>query len=71
MKEFLMSHLIYNFLHEGDVKFYVKGFLEFYHFVQDDRYSKYIGKMAIVPMTFGRHVPIISDRVRAFEYHCS
>ncbi|KAK9125005.1 hypothetical protein Scep_013851 [Stephania cephalantha] len=29
---------------------------------EDDRYSKYIGRMAIVPMTFGRHVPIISDR---------
>ncbi|OMP05122.1 Aminoacyl-tRNA synthetase, class Ia [Corchorus olitorius] len=29
---------------------------------QDERYSKYIGKMAIVPMTFGRHVPIISDK---------
>ncbi|CAI0450935.1 unnamed protein product [Linum tenue] len=28
----------------------------------DDRYSKYIGKMAIVPMTYGRHVPIISDK---------
>ncbi|CAL5326720.1 unnamed protein product [Camellia sinensis] len=29
---------------------------------QDDRYSKYIGRQAIVPMTFGRHVPIISDK---------
>ncbi|KAK9129008.1 hypothetical protein Syun_017805 [Stephania yunnanensis] len=29
---------------------------------EDDRYSKYIGRMAIVPMTFGRHVPIIPDR---------
>ncbi|KAJ1393269.1 Valyl-tRNA synthetase, tRNA-binding arm superfamily [Sesbania bispinosa] len=29
---------------------------------QDDRYSKYIGQMAIVPQTFGRHVPIISDK---------
>ncbi|XP_058722633.1 valine--tRNA ligase, chloroplastic/mitochondrial 2 isoform X1 [Vicia villosa] len=29
---------------------------------QDDRYSKYIGQMAIVPLTFGRHVPIISDK---------
>ncbi|XP_010558608.1 PREDICTED: valine--tRNA ligase, chloroplastic/mitochondrial 2 isoform X2 [Tarenaya hassleriana] len=29
---------------------------------QDDRYSKYIGQMAIVPMTYGRHVPIISDK---------
>ena len=33
--------------------------------VQDDRYSKYIGRMAIVPMTYGRHVPIISDKVIA------
>ncbi|CAN1227724.1 Valine--tRNA ligase, chloroplastic/mitochondrial 2 [Linum perenne] len=30
--------------------------------LQDDRYSKYIGKMAIVPMTYGRHVPIIADK---------
>ncbi|KAK1297533.1 Valine--tRNA ligase [Acorus calamus] len=29
---------------------------------EDERYSMYIGKQAIVPMTFGRHVPIISDR---------
>ncbi|XP_077225859.1 protein EMBRYO DEFECTIVE 2247 isoform X2 [Tasmannia lanceolata] len=29
---------------------------------EDERYSMYIGRMAIVPMTFGRHVPIISDR---------
>ncbi|KAJ4971938.1 hypothetical protein NE237_005037 [Protea cynaroides] len=29
---------------------------------EDDRYSKYVGGQAIVPMTFGRHVPIISDR---------
>ncbi|CAN1227710.1 Valine--tRNA ligase, chloroplastic/mitochondrial 2 [Linum perenne] len=29
---------------------------------KDDRYSKYIGKMAIVPMTYGRHVPIIADK---------
>ncbi|KAH1045310.1 hypothetical protein J1N35_036094 [Gossypium stocksii] len=29
---------------------------------QDERYSKYVGKMAIVPMTYGRHVPIISDK---------
>ncbi|KAB1223315.1 Valine--tRNA ligase [Morella rubra] len=28
----------------------------------DERYSKYVGMMAIVPMTYGRHVPIISDR---------
>ncbi|KAK7304693.1 hypothetical protein VNO77_42579 [Canavalia gladiata] len=29
---------------------------------KDERYSMYIGKMAIVPQTFGRHVPIISDK---------
>ncbi|KAK9902388.1 hypothetical protein M0R45_001627 [Rubus argutus] len=29
---------------------------------EDDRYSKYINRMAIVPMTYGRHVPIISDK---------
>ncbi|KAL3568380.1 hypothetical protein D5086_031031 [Populus alba] len=29
---------------------------------KDDRYSKFIGKMAIVPMTYGRHVPIIADK---------
>ncbi|XP_050244881.1 valine--tRNA ligase, chloroplastic/mitochondrial 2 isoform X2 [Quercus robur] len=29
---------------------------------KDDRYSKYVGMMAIVPMTYGRHIPIISDR---------
>lgn len=29
---------------------------------QDERYSKYIGQMAIVPLTFGRHVPIIADK---------
>ncbi|KAJ0981727.1 hypothetical protein J5N97_009982 [Dioscorea zingiberensis] len=29
---------------------------------EDERYSKYIGKQAIVPLTYGRHVPIISDR---------
>ncbi|XP_008457008.1 valine--tRNA ligase, chloroplastic/mitochondrial 2 isoform X4 [Cucumis melo] len=28
----------------------------------DDRYSKYVGMTAIVPMTYGRHVPIISDK---------
>lgn len=28
----------------------------------DERYSKYVGKQAIVPLTFGRHVPIISDK---------
>lgn len=31
--------------------------------LQDERYAKYIGKQAIVPLTFGRHVPIISDKV--------
>ncbi|PON42797.1 Leucine-tRNA ligase, archaeal [Parasponia andersonii] len=30
---------------------------------QDGRYSKYIGKMAIVPLTYGRHVPIIADKL--------
>ncbi|KAL7114480.1 hypothetical protein ACP275_04G123600 [Erythranthe tilingii] len=29
---------------------------------EDERYSKYIGQQAIVPMTYGRHVPIISDK---------
>ncbi|XP_031257915.1 valine--tRNA ligase, chloroplastic/mitochondrial 2 isoform X1 [Pistacia vera] len=29
---------------------------------KDDRYAKYIGMMAIVPMTYGRHVPILSDK---------
>ncbi|PIA59793.1 hypothetical protein AQUCO_00400587v1 [Aquilegia coerulea] len=29
---------------------------------EDQRYSKYIGRQAIVPMTYGRHVPIIADR---------
>ncbi|KAG8388117.1 hypothetical protein BUALT_Bualt02G0092400 [Buddleja alternifolia] len=29
---------------------------------EDERYSKYVGKQAIVPMTYGRHVPIISDK---------
>ncbi|KAL9425036.1 hypothetical protein AB3S75_032046 [Citrus x aurantiifolia] len=29
---------------------------------QDERYSQFIGMMAIVPMTYGRHVPIISDK---------
>ncbi|KAL5544442.1 hypothetical protein UlMin_008226 [Ulmus minor] len=29
---------------------------------QDERYSKYIGGMAIVPLTYGRHVPIIADK---------
>ncbi|OAY68306.1 Valine--tRNA ligase, chloroplastic/mitochondrial 2 [Ananas comosus] len=29
---------------------------------EDERYSKYVGRLAIVPLTFGRLVPIISDR---------
>ncbi|CAN6700314.1 unnamed protein product [Malus baccata var. baccata] len=29
---------------------------------EDDRYSKYINRMAIVPLTYGRHVPIIADK---------
>ncbi|KDO50833.1 hypothetical protein CISIN_1g002136mg [Citrus sinensis] len=29
---------------------------------QDEHYSQFIGMMAIVPMTYGRHVPIISDK---------
>lgn len=29
---------------------------------EDERYAKYVGCQAIVPMTYGRHVPIISDR---------
>ncbi|XP_040382113.1 valine--tRNA ligase, chloroplastic/mitochondrial 2 isoform X2 [Oryza brachyantha] len=29
---------------------------------EDERYAKYVGKLAIVPLTFGRHVPIIADR---------
>lgn len=28
----------------------------------DERYSKYIGRQVIVPQTFGRHIPIISDK---------
>ncbi|XP_028801662.1 valine--tRNA ligase, chloroplastic/mitochondrial 2 isoform X1 [Neltuma alba] len=35
---------------------------------KDERYSKYIGQMAIVPMTFGRHVPILSDKHVAREF---
>ena len=42
------------FHHDGD------------HFIlKDERYAKYIGCQAIVPMTYGRHVPIIADKVRA------
>ena len=43
----------------------IPQYILLYIFVmQDDRYSKFIGKMAIVPMTYGRHVPIIADRVK-------
>lgn len=35
---------------------------------EDDRYTKYIGKQAIVPLTFGRHVPIISSRLVEKEF---
>ena len=31
--------------------------------IQDKRYAQYVGKLAIVPLTCGRHVPIIADRV--------
>lgn len=41
----------------------IHDFLSFIIDMQDDRYSKYIGRMAIVPMTYGRHVPIIADKV--------
>ncbi|KAI3768281.1 hypothetical protein L2E82_18832 [Cichorium intybus] len=37
--------------------------------LQDERYAKYIGKSAIVPMTFGRHVPIIADKISAGHDH--
>jgi len=30
---------------------------------QDERYKKYIGKMAVVPLSGGREVPIIADEV--------
>lgn len=33
--------------------------------LKDERYAKYVGCQAIVPMTYGRHIPIIGDRVRA------
>jgi hypothetical protein len=33
--------------------------------MQDERYAKYVGKLAIVPLTCGRHVPIIADKVSA------
>ncbi|TVU21994.1 hypothetical protein EJB05_31666 [Eragrostis curvula] len=29
---------------------------------EDERYTKYVGRLAIVPLTCGRHVPIIADR---------
>jgi hypothetical protein len=31
--------------------------------MQDERCAKYVGKLAIVPLTCGRHVPIIADKV--------
>ena len=34
--------------------------------LQDERYAQYIGQMAIVPETFGRHVPILADKVPFF-----
>lgn len=35
---------------------------------EDERYAKYIGCQAIVPMTYGRHVPIIADRLVDKEF---
>ncbi|KAL6130161.1 hypothetical protein ACLB2K_068542 [Fragaria x ananassa] len=35
---------------------------------EDERYSKYINRMAIVPMTYGRHVPIIADKLVEKEF---
>ncbi|GAB2254750.1 hypothetical protein Droror1_Dr00022559 [Drosera rotundifolia] len=35
---------------------------------EDDRYSHYIGSQAIVPMTFGRHIPIISSKIVDKEF---
>lgn len=35
---------------------------------EDERYAKYIGCLAIVPMTYGRHVPIIADRLVDKEF---
>ncbi|RYR53796.1 hypothetical protein Ahy_A06g029047 isoform C [Arachis hypogaea] len=29
---------------------------------KDERYAQFIGQMAIVPQTFGRHVPILADK---------
>ncbi|XP_006826387.2 valine--tRNA ligase, chloroplastic/mitochondrial 2 isoform X2 [Amborella trichopoda] len=29
---------------------------------EDERYAMYVGRQAIVPLTFGRHVPIIADK---------
>lgn len=37
---------------------------------QDERYKKYIGKMAIVPLSGGREVPIIADEVFHLLYTC-
>lgn len=39
----------------------------FYFIVQDERYKKYIGKMAVVPLSGGREIPIIADEV--FSWH--
>lgn len=35
---------------------------------EDERYAKYVGCLAIVPMTYGRHVPIIADRLVDKEF---
>ncbi|PKA48690.1 Valine--tRNA ligase [Apostasia shenzhenica] len=35
---------------------------------EDERYTKYIGRQAIVPQTFGRHVPIIADKLVDKEF---
>ncbi|XP_057525188.1 valine--tRNA ligase, chloroplastic/mitochondrial 2 isoform X1 [Amaranthus tricolor] len=35
---------------------------------EDERYAKYIGCQAIVPMTCGRHVPIIADKLVDREF---
>ncbi len=31
--------------------------------LQDERYAKYVGKMAVVPLSEGRQIPIIADEV--------
>lgn len=30
---------------------------------EDERYAKYVGKMAVVPLSEGRQIPIIADEV--------